>query len=114
MAISRLEGIEDALSTWVAAKAVELEGDAPELPPEDRPDRALVAPGCRLKHNDHVVVNGQCVRVIRPGRLSGWFYAAILMDGAFAYGQWEAQYVTDRAPADPEEDPLPIFEEPSP
>jgi len=115
MTIERLAGLEEIVSSWVASKRTEIltncaNGADNDLAAEDRPDRELIAPRCRLKSNDHVLCNYELLRVVCPGRGVGWFYALRIDAGMFELGQHEAQYVEDRAPADPQEEPLPIFE----
>lgn len=83
-----------------------------DLAPEDRPDRADRSDLGALKDGDDVIASGTPVRVICPGRGRGWFYSMIIEEQGFTIGQHEAQYVTDRAPADPNETPMPIFPEP--
>jgi hypothetical protein len=96
------------------------------FPEEDRRNRAVIAPGCRVKDDDDVLYQNYPMRVIGPARGSGWFMIA--MQNPWA-GNWmdvpmevgndsDRAFVTDRAPADPNEEPLPIFleseEEPEP
>lgn len=113
-----MQSLTEVLGTLAANKRTELltacaNGADDDLPEEERPSRALVAPLCRLKHGDDVAVADYTARVICPGRGLGWFYAFYFDESAnLMLGQFEAQYVTDRLPADSGETPLPIFEEP--
>jgi hypothetical protein len=84
-------------------------GGDDDLPPEDRPDRAEVAPGCLLKTYDDITADGIPCRYILPGRGIGWAYVVWLDQGRSNLGQIEAVNVTDRAPLDPLETPMPIF-----
>ena len=85
-----------------------------DLPPEDRPDRAEVVVGSFLKIFDHVRMHDdtECV-VIAPGRGSGYFSGwHVDSDGQNVLGMYAGIDVIDRAPADPNETPMPIFPEP--
>lgn len=88
-----------------------------DLPPEDRPNRVDRSDLGALKDDDDVEVSsGTHVRVVCPGRGRGWFYCwwYEAMFRTWMVGQMEAVNVTDRAPADPDEEPMPIFPEPEP
>lgn len=93
-------------------------GGDDDLDPSERPDRTgrdgaddLGA----LKDFDDVTIGGQEMRVICPGRGKGWFYCLTIESQGFTIGQYQAQFVSERAPFDPEETPMPIFpEEPEP
>ena len=114
-----MQSIRDQLLGYAATKRDELVNNADttddDLPPEDRPNRPTgVATGCLLKFGDEVEVYGTTYLVLCPGRGYGWFYA-ITIDGATVpLSCMPATDVTDRIPADPNETPMPIFEEPSP
>lgn len=77
----------------------------------NRPD--VLGPSSRVKRDDDVLVGGyERVRVIGPAREESWFYAL----QETPWGNYDVPYdgknITDRAPADPEEEPQPIFIEP--
>lgn len=109
-----MERMEGMIAQIAAAKRDELIASDTGTDPALRRDRAEVSPGCRLKHGDDVMVSGMQSRVICPSEVEGWFYDLSIEGMIFVVGQHEAQYVTDRAPADPEEEPMPIFPEPEP
>jgi hypothetical protein len=98
--------------TVAATRRVFLESSDTEPDPALRCDRELVAPYCRLRRDDSVRVNESTVIVVCPAGALGWFHTLELSDdGAqLVFGQREAQYVTDRAPIDLEDPPLPIWE----
>jgi hypothetical protein len=88
-----------------------------DLDPSERPNRADRSDLGALKDDDDVEINnGNRVRVLCPGRGLGYFYSwgYDALFGSWVLGQYEASSVTDRAPADPEETPMPIFPEPTP
>lgn len=103
--------IDQVCAYW---RTVVLADDCSDLPPEERPTRAEIAPGCRLKEGDDVFCNGQVYRVVCPARGIGWFTGWSLdpVTGS-VIGPIDAYQVTDRAPADPAEPPLPIFDPPT-
>lgn len=90
-------------------------GDDDYLPEKDRRNRAhVLGPNCRVQAGDDVLNNGNPVRVIGAAREEGWFLGLQQTPWGFADVPMEGQYITDRAPADPNEEPLPIFVEPEP
>lgn len=109
-----MERMDALLDTIATAKRAEFIAANPNTTPENSCERAEISPGCRVKNGDDVLVNGIVGRVICPYELNGWFYALIIDGMQIVPTPFEAQYITDRAPADPEEEPLPIFEEPPP
>jgi len=109
-----MDRMDTLLSTIAAAKRDELVAMDTETDPTIRRDRAEISPGCRLKHGDDVFVNGVVARVVCPAHTIGWFYDITIDDMLIVLGQHEAIQVEDRAPADSEEEALPIFTEPPP
>lgn len=84
-----------------------------DLDPADRRDRAeVLGAGCRVQRDDDVLYSEFPLRVIGPARGQGWFFALLEVPWGFTTTPLEGQYITDRAPADPEDEPLPIFVEP--
>lgn len=109
-----MQSILDQLQNVAAAKRDEIitaanNGADDDLPIEDRPNRSEVSPGCVLKHGDQIEVFGDTHLYLCPGRGQGFCYTFTLMEGVLSIGQAEAQYVTDRIPADPLETPMPIL-----
>ncbi len=83
-------------------------GQDDDLDPEHRRNRTEVSPGCPLKTNDHLELYSGAVKVVcvGPGRGEGWFTAWWFDDTTGAtIGTMDIQYISDRAPADPEEAP---------
>jgi hypothetical protein len=121
--MDRLEGIDQvALESRRAALVAAAATEDQSLPAEDRRDRminesltteqrALVF-GSILKHDDDVICGGLPLRVVGPAEGKNSFYGQ--------YDPWfadlliniEAFYVTERAPADALETPMPIYPEP--
>lgn len=101
------------LTNIATQQRVALINDDTETDPDKRRDRAEASPGCRLKFDDDCLINGSIVKYICPSNDPGWFYALGIDETIIAVGTYEAQYVTDRAPSDEEEEPLPIFLEPA-
>ena len=111
-----MERLEATVAVVAAQRRDELlarasNGGDDDLPLEDRPNRAEVAPGCLLKFGDDVSAYGQTYRYLCPGRGIGWAYGLTLEVSGFTLGSFEATAVEDRAPADPNETPMPIFQE---
>ncbi len=112
-----MQSILDQFRAYAAAQRDEYirnaqNGADDDLPPEERPTREFVAPGCKLKHGDEVEVSGYMTALVTcPGRGVGWFYGVTFDTGMVICGSWEAQNVTDRIPADSNETPMPIFSE---
>lgn len=90
-------------------------GDDDYLDAEHRRNRAQVlGPRCRVQLDDDVLIEGKVRRVIGPARGEGSFYALVQnAEGRCIDVPFDGQLITDRAPADPLEEPLPIFEEPA-
>ena len=110
-----MQSIRDAIIGYAAAKRDELitaanNGDDDDLPPEERPNRASVAPGCRIKFGDELDWYGVTVLYVCPGRGANYLYGLTVDGATIPLGSYDVAGVTDRIPADPEEDPLPIFE----
>lgn len=106
-----MDRIDDAYTTAKRAE-VFAEADPNNTSGPLRSDRSDLG---ALKDSDDVTVGGIQARVICPGEALGWFYAwtwDLFDPNKIVLGQYEAQYVTDRAPVDPEETPMPIFPEP--
>ena len=111
-----MQSVREQLQGYAETKRAELitganNGDDDDLPPEERPNRATVATGCRLKPYDEVEIYGIPMIYLCPGRGAMSIYA-ICIDGAtIPLGAYDVGAVTDRIPYDPMEEPLPIFEE---
>lgn len=86
-------------------------GDNDDVQPEARPNRATIAPGCRLKPFDEVEIYGIPMLYLCPGIGETAIYALSIDGATIPLGAYDVSAVTDRIPADPEEEPLPIFEE---
>lgn len=89
------------------------------LDPKDRRDREhVVSPLCRIQRDDDIMYQGYPHRVIGPARAEGWLICLQeapwgFMDVSLDAGNTtDREFITDRAPADPNEEPLPIFIEP--
>lgn len=106
-----MERMDGLLSTIAAYHRDQLIASDTETDPALRHDRAEISPGCRVKHGDDVLVSGTVARVVCPAHTDGWFYCIYIDGMLITLGQFEALQITDRAPADPEEEPLPIFAE---
>lgn len=114
-----MQSIRDQLLVYATAKRDEIidganNGQDDDLPPEERPNRAEVSPGCLLKFGDELEIYGSTVLYLCPGRGIGWLHAISLEGATIPLGQYEATTVTDRIPMDPAEPPMPIFAEPAP
>lgn len=108
-----MDRMDSLLSAIASAKRTELITADTETDPTLRRDRAEISPGCRIKPGDDVQVSGIVGRVVCAAHTEGWFYDIYIDEMLITLGQHEAVQVEDRAPADPEEEPLPIFEEPA-
>lgn len=97
----------------VDGAAVRHEDD--DLPPEERRDRADVLPGSVLKRDDDVIIAEVIpMRVIGPargGNVIFGYYPDWFGDDAIGFEITPTTIITDRAPFDTEEDPMPIFPE---
>jgi hypothetical protein len=109
-----MERLDSVLSAAVAARRAQLIADDTNTDPAIRIDRAEIGPGCRIKVDDDVLVNGEIKRVVAPADYPGWFTSLTLDQNGFVWGTDDSTQVTDRAPADPNEEALPIFAEPAP
>lgn len=107
-----MERLESIMSAAVAQRRADLIAADTSTDPATQIARAEVAPGCRLKPDDDVLVNGEIKRVVCPADYPGWFTSLTLDQNGYVWGTDDSTQVTDRAPADPEEDPLPIYEPP--
>lgn len=85
-------------------------GDDDDIPAEERPNRELVAPGCRIKPFDEVEIYGLSMLYLCPGRGANMLIALSIDGAIIQQGSYDVSAVTDRIPYDPEEEPLPIFE----
>ncbi len=113
-----MQSIREQLLSYATQKRDELitganNGDDDDLAADERPNRATVAPGCLLKPFDEVEIYGMSALYLCPGRGAGWLYALTIDGGTIPLGSYDAQSVTDRIPVDPNETPMPIFEEPA-
>lgn len=114
--------LDQDLVTFCEQKAAQHKQEADDgaddyLPEKDRRNRPnVLGPLCRVKGGDDVLHNGLPVRVIGPAREEGWFYGLEVARFGPIDVPMEGQYITDRAPADPTEEPLPVFieDEPAP
>lgn len=104
-----MQRMDTVITQMAMLKRAELIAGDTNTDPTLRYDRAEVTPGCLLKPGDDVEVSQVVARVVCPADTDGWFYAYTIDGTLFVLTQFEAQYVTDRAPADPEETPMPIF-----
>lgn len=87
-------------------------GEDNEFDPKHRRNREhVLGPLCRVKEGDDVMHNGAVIRVICPARDEAWFYGLQEAPWGPQDVPYESKYITDRAPADPNEEPLPVFEE---
>jgi hypothetical protein len=86
-------------------------GGDDDLLEDERPDRTETSPGCLLKPYDDVIVDETPCRYILPGRGQHWMYVVFFSYGSVNLAQYEDTQVTDRAPVDPEETPMPILPE---
>lgn len=111
-----MERMDTLLSNIATAKRAELIAmQGPETDPSIRYDRAEISPGCRIKPLDDVLLWGDVVaRVICPADSPGWFYGLTIDGLTIVTSTFEATTVEDRAPVDPNEEPMPIFPEPPP
>lgn len=97
-----------------------VEGVDADLPPEERRDREEVIAGSFLKRDDDITIQGSIiVRVVGPARGATCvltYYPPWFGDDAMAIDIPNKTDITDRAPFDPEEEPMPVFppEEPPP
>lgn len=105
-------------TAFIAEKRAYHEGEANSgaddmFPEKDRRNRTdVLGPLSRLKRDDDVYISNQVVRVIGPARDERWFYALSETPWGFYDVPFDGQHITDRAPADPNEEPMPIFVEP--
>lgn len=104
-----MERLDSVLSAAVATRRAQLIAADTNTDPTIRIDRAEIGPGCRIKVDDDVLVNGEIKRVVAPADYPGWFTSLSLDQNGFVWGTDDSAQVTDRAPADPEEEPLPIY-----
>jgi hypothetical protein len=109
-----MERLDSVLSAAVATRRADLIAADTATDPAVRIDRAEIGPGCRIKVDDDVMVNGEIKRVVCPADYPGWFTSLALDQNGYVWGTDDSTQVTDRAPADPEEEALPIFVEPAP
>ncbi len=114
-----MQSIRDQLIGYAATKRDELidganNGQDSDLPPEDRPNRSEIQAGCLLKFGDEVEVYGTTYLVLCPGRGYGWFYCLSIDGATVPLSCLPTKDVAGRIPADPNETPMPIFEEPPP
>lgn len=92
-------------------KAINAAADDSQLDPLDSPKRTDVCPGTYLKENDDVACysGSMVVRVLAAvqGRdnFAAWWIDSEL--GTPQVGTVQVEYVTDRAPADPNEEAMP-------
>lgn len=70
-----------------------------------------MSPLCRVKRDDDVEISGYPFRVIGPARAEGWLYLLQEAPWGLMDIPFDASGITDRAPADSEEEALPIFVE---
>lgn len=115
--MQRLDLDQDALDFIARQRAYhvrEAEGGADDyLPEQDRRNREhVLGPLARVQRDDDVLLNGDVYRVIGPAREEGWLYVLVQSFRGLTDMPMEGRYITDRAPADPLDEPLPIFEEP--
>jgi hypothetical protein len=80
----------------------------PEGDRRNRPD--VLGPYSRVREDDDVLIAGEVRRVVCAARGAGNFYALLPRAG----GGWvdtlvSGADITDRAPADPNDQPLPVF-----
>jgi hypothetical protein len=88
-------------------------GDDDYLPEADRRNREhVLGPNCSVKRDDDVLIGTIVYRVIGPARQEGRLY--LLAEAPYGWADFDfaGADITDRAPADPNEEPLPIFLEP--
>jgi hypothetical protein len=86
-------------------------GEDDEFDPKDRRNREhVLGPLCRVKRGDDVLHNeSEIVRIVGPARGEGWFLALSETPWGNYLVPYDGSYLTDRAPADPEEEPQPIY-----
>lgn len=78
--------------------------------PEDLPDRPILSPVSRLKLFDDVeLADGSRQRVIAPAPGRDRFTAFGEVGGTAKTATWSVRDVVDRAPADAQEEPMPIW-----
>jgi hypothetical protein len=114
-----MQTIRDQLLSYATAKRDEIvtnanNGADDDLPEAERPNRTEVVPGCILKFSDELDIYGQTVLYLCPGRGLGWLYALTVDGATIPLGSYDVTSVTDRLPADPEEEPMPIIIAPEP
>lgn len=90
-------------------------GEDDEFAKKDRRNREhVLGPYCRVQEDDDVLHNGQVVRVICAARDETWFYGLMVAPFGMVDAPMDGQYITDRAPADAADAPLPIRIDPPP
>ena len=102
---------------WREVNKTAAETEDTDLPLQDRRNRNDVLAGSNLKRDDDVLILDQIpLRVVGPGRgrkvIIG-YYPPLFGDEAQSF-EIEPGDLTDRAPADPLEPPLPIWPEEEP
>lgn len=87
-----------------------------DLPADQQRDRAEVIPGSNLKRDDDILIwDSIPLRIIGPGRGTDVvlaYYPPWFGDYAMTFELNPHESVTQRAPFDTEEEPMPIFIEP--
>lgn len=92
-------------------------GEDDQMPEKDRRNRQhVLGPRGRVKEDDHVLIHGEPTPVICPAPSEEWFYGLMFTPWGIFDTPFNGRSITDRAPADPTEEPLPIFieDEPAP
>lgn len=97
--------------------AAALHHEDDDLQPHERRDREPVIEGTALKRGDDILIYDSIfLRVVGPGR--GWnvligYYPDWFGDNALQF-EISPDYITDRAPLDPDEPPMPVWPPPEP
>lgn len=115
-----LESTEEAfiVAERAANKQSADEGTDDDLEPKDRRNRTsgVCGPNCRIKEGDDIRMYEQVdvFRVIGAARGEEWLNVLAMTPWGNYVMPIDGRDVEDRAPADPEEEPLPIWTDAAP
>jgi hypothetical protein len=118
--MERMQGLDEARIAEIAQQQLDgaLAGEDNDLDPGARRDREEVVAGSNLKRGDDImIIDVFPLRVIGPARgatsITG-FYPDWFGNEPMYLALEPPVYVTDRAPLDPNETPMPVFPEETP
>lgn len=117
--MNRIAGIDqERIDYWRQLNLDEAQTQDNDLPPEDRRTRADVYVGTVLKRDDDIMISDVIPsRIIGParGRTSViCYYPEWFGDQPQAFDIETATWITDRAPFDAQETPMPVIVEVNP